>query len=78
MICILTLFGHHLTLNSRGLWPHSDLKLSVLTNTCIDGSRRKKHNGVRIIVSMFLIQKLFIKIYGYLLEIVDLTLDDNS
>ena len=50
MICILTLFGHHLTLSSRVLRPYSDLKVSVSTNTCFDGYRRKKHNGVRIIV----------------------------
>ena len=41
MICILTLFGHHLTLNSRVLRSYSDLELSVSTNTCFDGSRRK-------------------------------------
>ena len=67
---ILTLFGRHLTLNPRGPRSCSDLKLSVSTNTCFDGSRRKKHNGVRIIVPKFLVQKLFIKIYGYLRSLI--------
>ena len=64
MICILTLFDHHLTLSSRVLRPYSDLKVSVSTNTCFNGSRRKKHNGVRITVPTFLAQKLFIKYVG--------------
>ena len=49
LIRTLFLSGHHLTLNSRGLRSYSDVQLSVSSNTCLDGSRRKKHNGVRIV-----------------------------
>ena len=63
MICFLIIFGHLFTLNSRGLNSYPDLKLSVSANTCFDQSRQKKHNGVRIIVPTFLVQKLFTKIY---------------
>ena len=78
MICILTLFGHHLTLNSRVLRSYSDLKLSVSTNTCFDGYRRKKNTQwCSNYCSNVPRSKAFHK-HIRVLEIVDLTSDDNS
>ena len=56
-------FGHHLTLNSRVLSSYSDLDLLRSTKIYFDEYRRNKHNGVRIIVPTFFVQKLFMKKY---------------
>ena len=61
LICILTFFDQNLTLRSRDLWPNFDFDLSGPTSTCFDASRRKKHDGVRIMALTFFFPKVFMK-----------------
>ena len=63
LICNRTYLGHDVTSSNLDLRSNFDLNVPRLTCIYFDVSRREKHDGVRIVLLAFLVQKLLAKNY---------------